>query len=130
MAKWYEETSFRPTAGGYVFQTPNPWLLGPSRRYLVNEAQKAEIAACLRRRQRVFLPMAAILTLIALGILMFARSSADALSLSSGGVVAVLAFTLVFLSGHRAAPLPHPVDPAVDRASAMHQRENHLSRSA
>src|SRR6266700_326967 len=103
MAKRYEETWFKPTAGGYVFQAQNPWLLGPSRHYLVNEAQKAELVACLRRRLRVILPGAAIFMLIALGILMFAGSSADALGLSTWGFVALLAFTLVLLS----AIVPH-----------------------
>ena len=36
------EAQFKPVASGYVFQT-YPWLLGPSRRYLVNEEQKAAI---------------------------------------------------------------------------------------
>jgi hypothetical protein len=44
-----EEVGFAPAdAGGYVFQTNNRWLVGPKRRYLVTEAQKIEIAACIR----------------------------------------------------------------------------------
>jgi len=46
MAKWYEaanEASFKPVAGGYVFQSPNPWIFARPRYYLVNEAQKAQI---------------------------------------------------------------------------------------
>jgi hypothetical protein len=46
MAKWYEvvnQASFKPTAEGYVFQSPNPWIFGWPRYYLVNEAQKAAI---------------------------------------------------------------------------------------
>jgi hypothetical protein len=43
-----EEVGFRPTAGGYVFQTNNRWFVGPKRSYLVTETQKAEIAACVR----------------------------------------------------------------------------------
>jgi hypothetical protein len=44
-----EETAFKQVAGGYVFQTGNPWVIGPQRRYFVNEAQKAEIAECMRQ---------------------------------------------------------------------------------
>jgi hypothetical protein len=60
MAKWYdgaEEAAFKPVAGGYVFQPPSLyWPFARSRGYLVNEAQKAELMACLRRqRRRIFL---------------------------------------------------------------------------
>jgi hypothetical protein len=52
MAKWYEaanEASFKSAAGGYVFQSPNPWIFARPRYYLVNDAQKAKIAALLGR---------------------------------------------------------------------------------
>jgi len=52
MARWYEaanEASFKPLAEGYVFQSPNPWIFARPRYYLVNEAQKKEIAALLGR---------------------------------------------------------------------------------
>ena len=38
-----EEAGFKRIDGGYVFQSRNPWFFGPSHRYLVDEAQKAEI---------------------------------------------------------------------------------------
>ncbi len=44
-----EETAFKRVAGGYVFQTYNPWVVGPKRRYFVNEAQKGRIAECMRQ---------------------------------------------------------------------------------
>ncbi len=50
MSSWYEGApgaAFKPIAGGYLFQSRNPWLIGPSRRYLVTEAQKGEIVARL-----------------------------------------------------------------------------------
>src|ERR1700688_562234 len=53
-----EEVSFKRIDGGYVFQSNNPWLIGPRRRYFVNEAQKAEIAACLRETLRRIKPFA------------------------------------------------------------------------
>ena len=43
-----DEAPFKRTAGGWVFQTHNKWLLGSRDRYFVTDAQKSEIAACLR----------------------------------------------------------------------------------
>jgi hypothetical protein len=51
-----EEVPFKRIAGGYLFQTNNPWFIGPKRRYVVNEAQKAEIAACIRETLRRLKP--------------------------------------------------------------------------
>jgi len=59
MPKWYdgaENAAFKPVAGGgYVAQLPAAGLIGRSRRYFVNEAQKDEIAATLRRQRRSLL---------------------------------------------------------------------------
>jgi hypothetical protein len=43
-----EEVAFKRIPDGYVFQTNNLWLFGPRRRFLVNEAQKRAVAACIR----------------------------------------------------------------------------------
>lgn len=46
MARWYEavnQASFKSAPGGYVFQSPNVWMFGRPRYYLVTEAQKAAI---------------------------------------------------------------------------------------
>ena len=55
MARWYEgaeESAFKPTAGGYVFQQPSPtWPFGRPVAYLVDEAQKAALIGCLRRQR-------------------------------------------------------------------------------
>jgi hypothetical protein len=53
-----EEVGFKRTADGYVFQTNSRWFIGPKRRYLVTEAQKAEIAACIRDTLRFLKPIA------------------------------------------------------------------------
>jgi hypothetical protein len=53
MARWLEgigEPAFKPVSGGYVFQSPNPWLFARPRYYLVNDTQKAAIGECLRKR--------------------------------------------------------------------------------
>jgi hypothetical protein len=47
-----EELGFKPFAGGYVFQTPNPWLIGRPRRYFASEGQKGRITECLRQTYR------------------------------------------------------------------------------
>jgi hypothetical protein len=51
-----EEVAFKRIEGGYVFQTNNRWFFGPRRRFLVNEAQKAEIAGCMRETLRRIRP--------------------------------------------------------------------------
>jgi hypothetical protein len=61
-----EELSFKRTPEGWVFQAPNPWLIGPRRHYLVNDAQKAEIAAQLRRMWTMVL--LAIIALVAVAV--------------------------------------------------------------
>jgi hypothetical protein len=76
-----EEVAFKPIAGGYVFQANNPWLIGPRRRYFVNEAQKADIAACVRetlKRLKPFVLAAAILIPVIMvgSIFWFATSGA------------------------------------------------------
>ncbi len=57
MAKWYQqanEPSFKAVDGGYVFQSPNPWIFARPRYYLVSEARKAEIGQVLGRWRRLF----------------------------------------------------------------------------
>jgi hypothetical protein len=46
------EMSFKPVPTGYVFGAPNPWLIGSRQYYLLNEQQKSEVAARLRRMWR------------------------------------------------------------------------------
>jgi hypothetical protein len=59
-----EEVAFRQVAGGYVFQTSNPWLIGRQRRFFVNEAQKAEIAACIRQTMRRMTPFVLVMAVL------------------------------------------------------------------
>jgi hypothetical protein len=47
-----EQIAFKPELGGYVYRAPNPWLFGRGRYYLVNEAEKAELAVHHRRALR------------------------------------------------------------------------------
>ena len=97
MASWYEravQTSFKPTADGYVFRCPNPWLFGHWRSYLVNEAQKEILAAHLRQRQRLILWLMAVYLLIALGFTILFQSS-GAPDTSTSGFLAVVVLSMV-----------------------------------
>jgi len=78
MAKWYEaanEASFKLVAAGYVFQSPNPWMFARPRYYLVNEAQKAEIAARLGRWRLVLVVAVAIMMAILASFIAFVTLS-------------------------------------------------------
>jgi len=59
-----EEVGFKQIeGGGYLFQTTNTWFIGPRRRFIVTEAEKAEIAACIRgtmQRMKLFVLGAAV----------------------------------------------------------------------
>jgi uncharacterized membrane protein len=98
MAKWYEgaeEAAFKPVAGGYVFQPPSLyWPFARARGYLVNEAQKAELADCLRRqRRRIFL-------LIVVYVIGFGLTAAFGLSgggqrISPVGFIAIVMVTVL-----------------------------------
>jgi hypothetical protein len=68
-----EEAPFKPTAGGYIFQSRNPWYFGPSRNYLVNETQKVAIASCIRETLRDVRPVA-VVAMFVLPVLMIAGS--------------------------------------------------------
>jgi len=59
-----EEVAFKQVAGGYVFQSSNPWLIGRQRRYFVNEAQKSEIAACIRQTLRRMTPFVLVMAVL------------------------------------------------------------------
>jgi hypothetical protein len=55
MASWLHglvEASFQAAPGGYVFQSPSPWLFARPHYYLVNDAQKAVIGEFIRKRAR------------------------------------------------------------------------------
>jgi hypothetical protein len=98
MAKWYEgaeEAAFKPVAGGYVFQPPSLyWPFARSRGYLVNEAQKAELAACLRRqRRRIFLLV--VVYVIGLGLTAAIGMSGGAQRVSPVGFIAIVLVTVL-----------------------------------
>jgi hypothetical protein len=38
-----DEVYFRPVAGGYLYDAPNPWMIGRGARFLVNEEQRSAL---------------------------------------------------------------------------------------
>jgi hypothetical protein len=97
MAKWYEgaeEAAFKPVADGYVFQPPSLfWPFKPSPGYLVNEVQKAELAACLRRQRRRVFFLLVVYVLIVLGLMVAVGMSDALLRISSWVFVAIVIVT-------------------------------------
>ncbi|HEY6994758.1 MAG TPA: hypothetical protein VH397_13670 [Xanthobacteraceae bacterium] len=65
-----EELSFKRVPDGWVYRAPNPWLLGPARYYLLNEARKSEVASRHRRAWRF--TFFAIVAVVAAGVPMTA----------------------------------------------------------
>jgi uncharacterized membrane protein len=90
------ETSFKPAeSGGHEFRCPNPWLFGHVRTYLVNEAQKQQLATFLRQRQRVMLGLLAIYLLISFAVTMLFPSTTSASDGSTSGFVALVVVALL-----------------------------------
>jgi hypothetical protein len=98
-----EAILFKPVPGGYLYQSANPWVFGPTGRYVVNEAQKAELLAIImprRPRLRIVLVTLFFLVIIAAATgLMWAITGHDEpttmdilalLGLSLGGVYLAL----------------------------------------
>lgn len=105
MSRWYEgaeEAAFKPVPGGYVAQLPSPTLLGRSQRYLVNEAQKAEIAAALRRQRRFMLILMPIPLAVALVAgLVYAQThtlSTLAIGIGTALVLVFVLFTVALIN--------------------------------
>ena len=108
MAKWYEganEASFKSVAEGYVFQSPNPLIFARPRYYLVNEAQKAEIAARLRRWRLLTLTllaitfpiMASVIAFIMLSPATFVRLFQPAIQLGFGFFILLTTLLMILL---------------------------------
>jgi hypothetical protein len=99
MAKWYEgaeQAAFKPVAGGYVFQPPSlrwPFVRSPC--YLVNEAQKADLVACLRRQRRQTFLVVMVFALAGLGLAAALAMADSAARFSPVEFVAVLLVTLL-----------------------------------
>lgn len=62
-----EAASFQPVEGGYLYEAPSALIFAPGARYIVTEAQKAELLTILTPRRpmlRIILIVAAVLALV------------------------------------------------------------------
>ena len=95
-----EEAFFKPTANGWIFSAPNPWTFARRRSYLVDDAQKADLALGIRRglyyRMLVLVPVIALpyATLLLFPSLLRAPSVGLWLSLALLGVAVAVAINL------------------------------------
>jgi len=116
MAKWYEgaeESAFKPFAGGYVFQPPSLyWPFARQRGYLVNEAQKAELADCLRRQRRQIFLLLVVYVLIVLGLTVAFGMSDAHLQISSWIFIAIVTVTAL-------AVIPIVIGPHISLVRSM-----------
>jgi hypothetical protein len=80
-----EEVAFKRISGGYLFVSNNPWLIGTRRRYFVNEAQKAEIAECLRQTMRRIIICAVLIPLVLVAAVLWLAFSGCTLSVTTVG---------------------------------------------
>ena len=99
MVKWYEgaeEAAFKPIAGGYVFQPPSLfWPVVRGRAYRVNETQKAELAACLRRQRGLIFLLLVAYVLIGLGLAAAIDAAGGPGRISTAEFIAILAMTML-----------------------------------
>jgi hypothetical protein len=99
------EASFKPVPGGYEFRRPNPWLFGFWRTYLVNDAQKAVLAAFVRQRQRLILGLLAIYLLLGFAATVLFQALGGPPDLSPGQFVTVVVAAMLGML--MLALLPH-----------------------
>jgi uncharacterized protein (DUF983 family) len=120
MGNWFdgaEAAAFKPVANGYVMRAP---FIGPSRYYLVNEAERAAILERMREARRVSFPASLIAILLGAGLVVFM-----AMALKPDGsmpVVWILAMLLAVIAPivatmqiylmHRLRPLLAGLQPA------------------
>jgi hypothetical protein len=76
-----EELWFKRVPEGWLYRAPSPWLLGPARHYLLDEAQKTELAGLHRRGWR----------LLVLAIVVVVAAAVPLTSAELGHPLAVLA---------------------------------------
>ena len=96
-----EAMVFKPTAGGFVYRAPAPWVFGQASNYLVDDAQKSEILAIMTPDVPAWRRAAVIGAIIGVPILWVCAVTALVWALSghdeptAGDFVAVLLLVLV-----------------------------------
>jgi hypothetical protein len=123
-----EELSFKRISDGWVFQAPNPWLIGPRQSYLLNDAQKLEVAAQLRRMWTIVL--VTIIVLVAIGLPLWSSFVGDSHPLAMLGAStlfgAVAGFMVNAYTVRRMRPMIIGTEPTIQRIT---QREAILSQA-
>ena len=112
-----EAVLFKRSGDRYVYQSPNPWVFGPSKRYLITEAQKAELIALIaahRPKLRIALVTAGILLwAAAAGLIAWAVSPHDNPSALDAYAILALVVIPLYLAWvaalHRQLRRIHPV---------------------
>jgi hypothetical protein len=101
-----EQIAFKPVAEGYVYRAPNPWLIGPGRYYLVNEAQKIELARHHRRVMRLTFYMIIAVAVIGVPLAGSFLPGRSAIMLGVSALVGlVLGLALNFMLTREVAPI-------------------------
>ena len=59
------DQAFKPVPGGWIYRAPNPRVFGDAPRYLVNDAQKAEIEAIVAPRRSPLVSVILIIGMVA-----------------------------------------------------------------
>ena len=63
----FGQACFKPVDGGFLFETPNPWIFAPGRRYVVTEAQRSALVDIITPRRPVLLVVVISVLLVVLG---------------------------------------------------------------
>jgi hypothetical protein len=98
-------TIFKPVPGGYVYRAPSQWVFGPTRtcdHYLVNEAQKAKIAAIVTPRRPILwqavLWIGFSLMVAVAGVIAWAVTGHDNPTLTDVSIMVALSLVQAFLA--------------------------------
>jgi hypothetical protein len=94
MLRGVEEGQFERVPEGWLFVSWNPWIVGPRWSYLVSEAQKPAIAACIRHCRLVHVVL--VLVLVAVQLVIFLRLPSLRDSHAMAGWIAFAGFVAVF----------------------------------
>lgn len=129
------ESRFKRMGDGYLFETPNPWIFAPGRRYLVSEAQKAELIGMMTPRRaglRIVLASAAAIAFgCGLGALWWKiaghdyPTALDQLGMAITGLVPIYFLAVVLIRRHlrRIAPIVAAALPTDTRFTARERRQ-------
>jgi hypothetical protein len=118
----WEEQTFKPVEGGFVYRAPKAWMFGRYRHYFVNAEQKATLASAHRRTgQQTFwtiVIMTGVLGPIA-GVFLPAHSNAQQLAYLGVAALIALAIGLAYdaLLLHRVKPIIATLTPSSEQTT-------------